>query len=441
MIRTIPHSAKNTLRFISLKVVPHLLTAVCAILFGCSSQSGPEDLPAPPPSLPSPDPPTTLNNYNGTQNPGIWSLTLDDTQQSFSYQPMTYPFASGSAVKGSFSVTHGFRNLGSVNGVSAGLAVEFPSRAAILRPGDNTTSPVAMVQQSDCFAFTDRIRFVFTAMPAPKQDPGFNQNYVGYGTFAANSSDGKSWQFGDLREYQLPEISGSGGDSPGTPAATIEPTSITATCTTSNGQAIITADASPVFDYTPTFQVNQAGYFIEDRSPSTYPNPAKSYLSWVGLAMSASPLSTTDIASGTYTGFVYEPNNTVSKVTTQPVALIPSTVSLGTLVGGVYPNDDLTQPPGSEYTIALGSQDSQLNGVFPSAKLTMPDPQFYCAVLSQGGGPVKSGFDLNGNPICNASGVAIVAKPEHKYVIYFTSFDGTVEPNHSHLFQMYLYQQ
>jgi hypothetical protein len=335
----------------------------------------------------------------------------------------------------------GFHNFGSANSASAGLAIEIPSRAAILRPGDNTTSPVAMAQQSACFAFTDRIRFVFSAMPAPKQDAGFNQSYVGYGTFAASSSDGKSWQFGDLREYQLPEISGSGGDTPGTPAATIEPTSFTATCSSSNGQAVITTDANSAFNYTPTFQVNQAGYFIEDRSPSTYPDPAKSYLSWVGVAMSASPLSSSDIALGSYAGFVYEPNNSASKVTTQPVSLTPSPVSVGTLVGGSYPNDDLTQMPGSEYTIALGSQDSQLNGVFPNAKLTMPDPQFYCAVLSQGGGPVKSGFDLYGNPICNSSGVAIVAKPEGKYVIYFTSFDGTIEPYHSHLFQMYLYQQ
>jgi hypothetical protein len=416
-----------------------LLTALALFSVGCGGGSGAKNVPST--SLPIPSAPTAMNTYNGTQNPGYWSMTLDDTAQTFSYQAITY--SSGSPVTGSISNTNGVSNFGKVNGTSAGMAVEVPSRAAILRPGANTIPPVAMVQQSSCFAFTDRIRFIFTAMPAPKQDPGFNQNYVGYGTVVANTSqDGKSWSFGDLREYQLPEISGSGGATPGTPAATIEPTSFTATCSSSNGQALVTTDANPAFNYTPTFQINQAGYFIEDRSPSTYPNPAKQYLSWVGVEMPVSPLSATDISSGTYTGFAYEPNNVASNVVTQPVAFAPADGVKGSLAGGPYPNDDLSQTPSAQYTIALGNQDSQLNGVFPNATLTMPDPQFYCAVLNQdGNSPVKSGFDLNGNPICTAAGVAIVAKPETKYVIYFTSLDGTIDQYHSHLFQIYLYQQ
>src|SRR5262249_6649076 len=147
------------------------------------------------------------------------------------------------------------------------------------------------------------------------------------------------------------------------------------------------------------------------------------------------------ITSGSYVGLVNEPNTKVSSVVTQPAVFAPTPGVNGSLSGGTFPNDDLAQTPGSQYTIALGSQDSQLNGVFPKATVTMPDPQFYCAVRSQNGDPVKSGFDLNGNPICTTTGVAIVGKPEHKYVIYFTSIDGTIDPNHSHLFQIYLYQQ
>jgi len=424
------------------------LAAMCAFAYGCGSQGGTASTT---PSLPTPAAPTMKNSYVGTQNPGLWSLALDDTQQSYSYQPVTYPATPNVPNQGSFSNVSGILEFGLVDGDSAGIAIEIPSRTAVLRPGDNTTAPVATVQQPACFAITGSIRFVFTGIPGAQQPSvtSATPDFIGYGTIVMSTgTDGTSWQFNDWSEYELPQTAGI------TPAGTIKvasnPLSFTAKCAAANGQALITADANPAFTASPTFSVNPAGYFIEDTSPAIFPPSRTDSLSWIGVAMPASPLTAATIASGNYAGFVYEPNNPTTAVATQPVAFAPTTAVSGSLTGGTYPNDDLTQVPGSQYNIALGSQDSVLNGVFPNATLTMPDSQYYCAANSQNNLGVKSGFDLNGNPTCTTAGVAIVGDPEGQYVIYFSSLDGTLGKLNSggvgmaqapQILQMYLYQQ
>ncbi|MGA7316169.1 MAG: hypothetical protein WBX22_19620 [Silvibacterium sp.] len=397
------------------------------------------------PSLPAPVQPTNSNAYIGTQNPGYWSLTLDDSQNVFSYRPITYAPTPNPAVQGSFQNIDGILNFGQVKGSSTGMAVEAPSRVAVMRPGDNTTAPVSSVVQSGCFAITGIIRFTFTTVPAAQQSPGAQTTYIAYGTIAVGTSaDGKSWQFGGLSEYQLTEI--PGGTVAGTPAspAIPDPLSFTGTCASTNGQAVITT-TNPAYAVSPTYRFNSAGYFIRDTSPSTAPPQDGSYASWIGVAMPASPLSASDIASGNYRGFVYEPNTPSTNVVTQPIALTATLGVGGSLSGGIYPNDTLTSAVSAQYTIALGNQDGTLNGVFPTATLTMPDPNFICALVAQStSGTVKSGFDVNGNPICTTGGVAVVGKPEDKYVLYFTALDGTagtsLEPN-AYTLQMYLYQQ
>jgi hypothetical protein len=325
------------------------------------------------------------------------------------------------------------------------MAVEMPSRVAVLRPGDDTIAPVLSVAPSSCFAITGTVRFTFTTVPALQQSPGAQPTYIAYGTIAASTSaDGKSWQFGGLSQYQLTEI--PGGTAAGTPAspAMPDPLSFTAACSSTNGQTVITTDTNPAYTVSPTYRFNSAGYFVRDTSPATAPPQDGSYASWIGVVMPASPLSVSDIASGNYSGFVYEPNTPSTSIVTQPVAFNATGIG-GSLSGGVFPNDDLTQTPGTQYTIALGKQDGTLNGVFPNATLTMPDPNFICALVAQStSDTVKSGFDANGNPICTTGGVAVVGIPEKKYVLYFTALDGTagtsLEPN-AYTLQIYLYQQ
>jgi hypothetical protein len=429
-----------------------LVPSVCVFALACGC-GGNGTTSAPPNTLPTPPSAATKNSYTGTQNPGLWSLTLDDSATTFSYQPVTYPITPNVATQGSFSATNGFLDFGSVNGDSVGLAIEIPGSGGTLRPGDNTTAPVEFAQQSACYAINGNVRFIFAGPPATQQPQASGSKtdlgFVAYGTIVmSTSADGKTWQFTDWREYQLPEI--SGGTAVGTPEGS-NPLSFTAQCAATNGQAIVTAEANPVFTVSPAFSVNQAGFFIEDASPSTYPSPSTQPLSWVGAAMPASPLTASAVAAVSYSGFVYEPNNPTTPVVTQPVAFSPASGVSGSLSGGIYANDELTGSPGSQYTIALGPQDSALNGVFPHATLTMPDPQYYCAANNQNiAGLVEPGFDINGNPICTTDGVAVVAGPLGNYVIYFSSLDGTLgeistggigTPVPPHILQMYLYQQ
>src|SRR5271170_5787636 len=294
-------------------------------------------------TLPQPQAPTTKNAYIGTQNPGLWSLTLDDTAQNFSYQPITYAPTPNPATQGSFSAINGILDFGLVNGDPAGMAIEIPSRTAVLRPGDDTTAPVAMVQQSACFAINGNVRFIFVGIPAKKQagvGAGSDAGIVAYGTIVlSTSADGSSWQFTDWNQYQLP-LTGR------TPAGTPEgdnPLSFSGTCMAANSQATVTANANAAFSTAPTFAVNLAGYFFEDVSPSV-PADQISY-SWLGIAMPSSPLTAAGVASGNYAGFVYEPNNPTTAVVTQPVAFAPTSMVSGSLTGGTYPSDDLTQPP------------------------------------------------------------------------------------------------
>lgn len=385
--------------------------------------------------LPTPPTPSSTSAYIGSQDPGYWSLTVDDTQKAFSYQALTYLAPARSS---NFVLTDGLLNLGSFNGVPLGQAVEQAGRSAILRPGDNTAFPVAMVQQSDCFAVSGKLRYLYTALPGqPVQESG-NQQSTGYGTFVVStSSDGKSWNFEDLHNYVLTQLSG-GALAAGTENGQ-DPESFSGTCSTTNGQSTIVADPKSPFpsQQPPTFKFHPAGPFVEDRSSAG--------ITWVGFPMPPTPVSASNVMSGKYRGFVYESTD-VTPIHTRPVAFAQKTDGSTGLVGGAYPNDDLTETPSSQYTLALGTEDSALNGVYPNATFTAADIYGSCASVALQTPQVKTSFDANGNLICMAAGVAVVAQVDGKYVVYFTSVDGTPDPTNTTAFfayviQFYLYQQ
>jgi len=356
-------------------------------------------------------------------------MTIDDSQKAYTYQSLTPPATSQGSF---FQATNGILNLGNVKGVALGKAVELPGRAALLRPGDNTALPVPMVQQSACFAITGKQRYIFS-VPPPSTSTSFYQ--AGYGTFVADtSSDGSAWNFEDLHSYALTSYITSVGTENGQ-----NPVAFSATCSGKNGQSIVALSPTASFNNQPipSFNFHPGGPFEASSASST----------WVGFAMPSAAVSPAAVATGSYAGFVYELNDYTS-VHTQPVAFAALAGSK-TLTGGVYLNDDLTQTPGGEYTITLGTQDPALNGVFPNATFTAYDIHGACSLveLAQGSqSVVHASFDVNGQAICTALGVATVSSFEGKYVIYFTSYDGTpISPNglasNAYPIHFFLYQQ
>jgi hypothetical protein len=414
--------------------------AITGLLSGCSGGSPSQLLPVSP--LPPPPQPTNTAAYVGSQAPGYWDFTVDTTQNLFSYQALS---GGVPAQSGAFTVTSGVLSLVNGQGVPIAKAVAQLGGGAMLRPGDPTAAPVAMVQQSDCFAINGNLRYIYAALPG--QVPlTASQTNTGYGTFVVStSSDGKTWNFGDLHNYVLTTFAG-GPLAAGTENGR-DPVTFSATCASSHGQGTVSADpaAFPV-DQTgvpvlPAFHFDSAGAFVEDRSTG---------VSWIGFAMPSAAIKASDVAAGTYRGFVNEayvysvppgPPITVP-ADARPVAFAPMATGSSTMTGGAFPNDDLTQTPGSEYTITLGTQDSTLNGVFPNAQFTALDVNAYCAATAQNDPTVQVSFDANGNEICTALGVGVVSQVNGKYVLYFTSNDGTISNNpRAYVIQFALYQQ
>ncbi|MBB5055585.1 hypothetical protein HDF16_000254 [Granulicella aggregans] len=393
--------------------------------------------------------PASTTTYAGVDNPGYYSVILDDVQKQFSYQAITFPAA---AQAGYFNETDGVMNFGNTSGAQRGLAVEQPGSAGVLRPGDVTAFPVPLVAQSDCFAIIGRLRYIYLTMGPHAASGTADESSLtpAYGTFTTSTStDGKSWTFGDNHGYQIPYYgAGSAQTENGT-----DPLTYAATCASSNGVGTIAANPSAVFvtpqdspASNPTFHFNPNGLFVEDRSPTQAPAMTRSALyGEIGMAVPNFPISTTDLATGTYRGLVYEFDPS-SDSRTHAVSFTPPTDKSSTLAGGMYANDNLTQTPATTYTITLGTQDAALNGLFTSAQLSVLDPNGVCPRVAQDAGTapfIKAGFNPSGSPVCLSRGVAIASKIAGKYVIYFSSYDASNSGSAdvTQLIQFYLYQQ
>lgn len=391
------------------------------------------------PGLPTTSPASPSNNYLGTQSPGLWSLQLDHTQNAFSYKPTTYP-SSGALASGNFTASNGFLNLGLTSaGASAGYAVEMQGEAAWLRPGDSTASPVLSVQQGGCFAIGGYVTFQFVAVPG--QYSVYTPGALGYGSIVASTSaDGKSWTFGNQVQYASPYVGGAGAGTPPKGAGSGGyVTNFSATCTETNGTSIITAPANNIVSMPTSFAISPAGFFLADESVVPLSQTALPPYSLVGVVEPSTPLSTTDVASHSYSGFLYQTGG-LGNESTSPVAFAPAAATTGALAGGVYPNDDATQTAASNMVLTLGKQDAQMNGLYTGATITEPDPQQACAQNGFG----IAGTDAQGNATCTLDAVAIVGNPNGEYAIFVIAFDATQQISTSLKrtgMGIYLYQQ
>lgn len=414
--------------------------AAVSLLVGCSTGKTPGGA-----SLPPAPAPSNATAYIGTQAPGLWAMSIDTTQNVFSYQAQA---AGALTVSGGMNQKNGVLDFGNASGVTLGRAVAQPAGGALLRPGGEFTSPVEMVQQSGCLPLTGKLRYIYAGVLNGIHAASSFDSDPGYGTFVVNtSSDATSWSFANLANYALPTLGGGGSVAtvPGTENGQ-DPSIFSASCSTSDKQGAVTSTANASFPIDPntnspslpTFHFNPGGAFVEDRSNGS---------SWVGFAMPQAAIKPGDVGAQNFRGFVLE-DSTTTPIDTRTVAFTTPPAAGPTLVGGVFPNDDLNAIPLNEYSITLGTQDSVLNGVFPNATLTVVDVNAYCAQAAGADSSVKVGRDASGTEICTAAGVAVIGQLNGKYVMYFTSRDGTKDPGgsgvgatESFVIQFYLYQQ
>jgi len=411
-------------------------------LAGCSGGSTALVVPAPTAASGLPAPPTasTVNTYSGAQSPGAWSLTLDNSKNTYSYQAITFPSEPGAASSGAIAATHGFKQLG-----SAGYALEVMGRVAVLRPGGNTTPIVFAAPQTQCYAIGGRLRFQFIGMAtAPNGAVGSAGPTNGYGSVVASTdTTGASWQFQNLQGNM---VNGPAYD-PGT-------------CATSGSQAVIqTAGNTVLNDLWPPNQeiqtglpsgtksnlwIGPSGFFVADQSllGSTPPSGA----SVAGFAEPTGPLDTFGLSSQLYLGFLYEPATTPyagsspSPALTVPVSFGQAGVTGSGLIGGVFPNDDVTQKATTDYAITLGTQDATINGLYTKVSITVPDPAQNCANYLGAGETATYGFNPDGTFSCTFPGVAIAGDPEGKYAVFVTTYNWAAQLGGAPM-QIYLFER
>jgi hypothetical protein len=403
-------------------------------------------------SMPTPPAPASSNAYIGSQGPGVWSLSLDDSKDTFSYQPVTFPNSPNTPVTGSFQAKNGFLSLGTANGASLGYVLEVPGRMALLRPGDSTASLVVSVPQTTCYTIPYRLRFEFVGMQAGAASPAPPTNntstpYFAYGSFVVNTdTSGSSWQFQDLQ-----------GSAPYGPSV------FTGACAATSGQATTAlsgeglmnqfnyGDQNSLFNslvnYSTTFEMGPSGIFILDQSnPSAIASQGQAQgAASAGVAQPSAPLSTSAVAAGTYLGFLTEgavSGNHPVPALTSPVSFGQTASSGSTMTGGAFPNDDVTQTPNSDMQINLGTQDSTINGFYASARITTLDPNQNCATYLGGGAsvPVTPGINAQGYFTCTYPATAVVGTPDGKYAIFVNTYNFTANSLGAPM-QIYLYQQ
>lgn len=366
------------------------------LLAGCSSggaSSGTGSAVSWPPATP---PATSqTNTYVGTQAPGLYSVTIDHTNNSFSYQNLS---TSSSAVSGVFTATsEGFLNLG-----AAGWALEELSRAVILIPPNTTLpndlgSPVFAVAAPSCQIVPSRAAFAYVAPVTLNYQAVFHiplypnasiESDIGNGSFGVSSdATGANWSFGGELQTYVPATSQV---TPITYTPTPDP--FTGTCGTKNGVATIqTADTVP--DSVPaTIAVGPTGFLMEDRYQSDE-------AAFIGAVEPPSPVDVTTLKGAAFLG-VQITNSFGNFRFSQLVSCTASADSSGSsekLVGGAYPSNDPTQPPATTgITIDLGTQDPNNNGSFPTATLTLSGSSYPATALVTNAGGKVSIFVLAG---------------------------------------------
>lgn len=382
-----------------------LALATALLLAGCANGGGSANTTSTAtwPSA-TPPAPTQTNTYIGTQSPGLYTITVDHTKNSFSFQNLS---TSSAVVSGTFTTTaNGFLNLG-----SAGYALEMPSRAVLLIPSAATAATSAEVfgiASPSCQVIPEKTAFGYVAMDSQYSgNLGGTEDGIGSGTiYASTDSGGANWAFGGELQYDLPYTDNLTSYTP-------LPDPFTATCAAGNGESSVIQTAITVPSSIPAnFVVGPTGFFLEDRYQSSLTN-GNNGVAFIGAVAPPTPVNLSALNGLTFLGVQATGGNNGVGLTSPRQSLVSFTASTDKsgnsilLTGGAFPSNDPTQVPGSGLAIDLGAQDANNNGSFQSASATFSTGTvFYSA-------GTYNGFAL----VSNAGG---------KYTIFVVSPTGTL---------------
>ena len=442
------HSTDNQLKTL-------LASAGLLVLAGCASGGSPVVVNPSGglASFPAAPAPAAQNTYRGTDSLYDWTLNVDDGAHTWSY------LNSGTAAPtggGTLTPVNGFQSLGTASdGTSLGLMLEAQGRLALLRPGNSSASLLVSVPQTSCYVLLYKLRFSYVAMATAPLDYASGAPFQVGATgsiVASTNADGSAWHYEALES----EFASGPASFDGTCAVTGGPAALAFT-NPSALNTIPTGQTVPVLTYSPSgppistaLTIGPTGVFVARQSNSSAATPAAS----LGFAEVAVPIQASDIATGTYLGFLAQNNSTFGGAPYPGGVFAVSFAQDGTqktvLTGGEFPNDDPTQANATDISISLGAPSPTINGIFPSVRITKPDPNQFCVPGFTNAPGVSAGVSASGYPTCTFPAVGVAGLSDNKHVIFLAGFDPTfgqysTTPGTSNLIgtpiQIYLYQQ
>jgi hypothetical protein len=368
---------------------------LCALLPGTGCGGGSSQSTDIQQGLATPPPASPINTYIGTTG-DVWTSKINHTAAQINGEDITLNGVSlAGSIIGTFDSGGGFLDVtlttvpNQLTDQTVGFALDIPGRMAMVRYGDTTYPLVPLAPTDACPTIGGTVTYNYVTIPGATPEGGTANWIPGtdstYGTFQV-SLDASTWNFSNITQFTL---TGTAPSSPGTglPAGYcgIGRTGYTVT-------AASNAINPPVATVTMGF--GPSGFFLEDNgSAQATPvgvvpsNAVGAGVGAIGAIQPSSALGTGAVVGATYLGFYYEPGIKGGAPVTQLASFgcagssCPSPPSPTAIIGGVFPNDDPTQPPGQNVTIDLGAQDPNNNGLYPSATVTVSGVNFPAAAV------------------------------------------------------------
>lgn len=344
---------------------------------------------------------SSLTPYTGVQPfnvfGGLWEMQLDHKTNYFNLNNVDYTYGPQSFVGNFQTQSSGFLNLNvtssqvPLNGNNVGdhtgpFVIEHPGDGALMET-NGSVPPVILAANSSCPTLNNQSYQFIELGGAASYNPA-NQ---GYGRVTV-STTGTSWIFSN---YDILGMDGTDQKPAALGSATCAQAAegyVATMPVTLNGAAL-----------TYTVAVSSSGLFMMDRDWHGNQLPL------AGMVVPANPLGVSALQQAEYIGYEYDffhlsPQG-LAEVTV-PVYFAPG------LEGGSYPSSDVTQTPGNDVSIELGTEDLKNNGFYPSVTVTMPDNLKRCQNQSFGG------TSAAGKPVCIFPGVAVAGNGSGKYDLF-----------------------